>query len=701
MSIYRHTYFYTMIHFRYLLTATLLAAACSVALADDSIPTTRLQELVVVGDNAWIEGDKAIFVPSKKEKKFANSPASLIKNMHIPLLREDQGKVTTLSGEAVTYFINGIRANAIDISTFMAKSAKRVEYIEEPKDPKFEGCRYVINIIMPEYEIGGVTSIQGRQNIPNDGNVYVSSKLQYKSMTYGAMVYGSYRRDHMMKSVGIDRYSDLFYKDEHYDEISNTTTQHSYSRSDNMSVTANARYHSKRLTATHALEYSWSENPWSGSTSADAWSPDLFKSKASESKSYARNISPGISGNYNYTLSPKWNISAYWSYSYGRNLSISNYCMEGLSPIDNQTRERVHSISGNITPSWQITKTLRINLRNNINVDHYDVNYTGNTNTAYTQLRTEIKSVANIGWFPSRKWMLSLTPGIQISQWDVAGVRDHAVRPTGQAMVRWSPNHKFSLSGFGFCFLSTPGASQSSPVTIQQSELMWVKGNPNLKGSEWWMSNLSAYWLATPWLRLSANVGLMYHVNEIVSIYTPNDRQMGGLLRYDMNIPDTQAISFSLPTYISLFKDALNISISPGLDYTRYTGKYATTLRTPHISGDIDYTIGNVQMHAFYSSARASLSMGGMEKVWNPASWAIGAKWALGDVQLSLDVHDLFKARTKAWRKGASGNYDWEHYTFSTGRCVSLSLSYIFGYGKEISRDIDIQRGEGVKSSIL
>lgn len=167
--------------------------SCSVffyAGAEDSIPAKELNEIVVVGDRGWVENGKIIFIPSRKEKQLANSPETLIKSMHLPMLKEKDGAIISLSGETVTIFINGIKADKIDLSTFWPKDAKRVEYLESPSDPKFEGAKHVVNFIMAQYTVGGVSKLDANQNIPGFGYYSASTKLVHKKMTYGFLATG-------------------------------------------------------------------------------------------------------------------------------------------------------------------------------------------------------------------------------------------------------------------------------------------------------------------------------------------------------------------------------------------------------------------------------------------------------------------------------------------------------------------------------
>ncbi len=69
----------------------LVMFCCKFAAADDSIPSKQLKEVIVLGDNQWIEKGVMNFIPSKNAKKLSNSPASLIKSMHLPFIKRKTG----------------------------------------------------------------------------------------------------------------------------------------------------------------------------------------------------------------------------------------------------------------------------------------------------------------------------------------------------------------------------------------------------------------------------------------------------------------------------------------------------------------------------------------------------------------------------------------------------------------------------------
>lgn len=85
---------------------------------DDSLRSKQLSGVEVMGEREWIENGIINCIPTKAEKRLSNSPASLIKTMHLTYLKEKDGGIVNLMGEVVPVFINGKRASQIDLETF-------------------------------------------------------------------------------------------------------------------------------------------------------------------------------------------------------------------------------------------------------------------------------------------------------------------------------------------------------------------------------------------------------------------------------------------------------------------------------------------------------------------------------------------------------------------------------------------------------
>lgn len=341
------------------------------AQSHDSISPRQLDEVVVLAEMGWVEDGVINFIPSKTEKKLSNSPATLIKSMHLPFIKEKDGLIVSLSGEIIPVFINGEKADKIDLATFWPKEVKRVQYIENPSEPGYEGVKAAVNFIMPKYKVGGVSRVNLFQKVPNNGYYTASSKLVYKKMTYGFLFSGNYYRDHRTRMMGETRYRDVFYEQKKYEIIDRAEDSHSFSRDEGISCALNAKYTTKKARITHTLALGWNRNPGSGSQSHDAWSENLFDSSASSNYFETSNLSPQISGNYYFILSDKWYLSTLWLYSYARNKNSSLNQMGEASQVRNSSHEDVNSCKFTVLPSFALSDDWFLQLRADCSLDWF------------------------------------------------------------------------------------------------------------------------------------------------------------------------------------------------------------------------------------------------------------------------------------------------------------------------------------------
>lgn len=391
----------------------------------DSVSSSiNLEEFVVVGERAWIEGNKAIFIPTKSEKNLSNSPASLVKRMHIPTVIVDNDRITTLYGQGVSIYINGVEASGIDLSTFWPKQALRVEYIDHPTEPQYKGAPAVLNFIMTEYEIGGITKAEAVQKVPNHGDYNISSKLVYKKMTYGVLLGGGYNRNHSTSFTGSQDYKDVYYGGEQYGIISHKSIGHSYARSENMLAAVNARYRTDKQVILHTIGVKYEHNPGSGADNKDNWHPSLFNSNASNSRNSGHSLSPQVSGSYFFSFNDRWQLNADWSYAYSHVNHYSLYNADNLESIINSTRGNTHSGTVKLAGRYMIIPNkMALWLKLNSSMDRYETEYFGSSEARNLQFRGNTDAAVAFQCIFRRNVFLSFEPGLAANYWHLFGGR--------------------------------------------------------------------------------------------------------------------------------------------------------------------------------------------------------------------------------------------------------------------------------------
>ena len=119
----------------------------------DSIEGKELNEVVVEASNQRTSSKSSTYIPMSRQKNAASDAISLLSQMAIPQLSVDPASqnVKTVSGQAVSIFIDYVAASAQDLSGMRTTDVKKVEYLVYPTDPRFKGAQYVINFVMQKY----------------------------------------------------------------------------------------------------------------------------------------------------------------------------------------------------------------------------------------------------------------------------------------------------------------------------------------------------------------------------------------------------------------------------------------------------------------------------------------------------------------------------------------------------------------------
>lgn len=669
--------------------------------ADDSIPTKELKEVEVIGERAWIGEDGTLnFIPTRKEKRLSNSPASLIGSMHIPVLKEKDGSITTVSGEPVAVFINGIRAEAIDISTFWPSDVKAVKYIDNPKDPIFEGSRHVVNFIMRQYASGGVSKTDLVQKIPNLGYYTTSAKLVYKKMTFGAFLQGIYSRDHQSSTEGETKYSDIYYDGVLHDEITSNEISHDYKRNNTINTAINARYATEGFTATHTLSLSWMQDPGSGSESTQKWTDNLFHSDMSSAHFSDRKLSPQVSGNYYRRFSDKWHLSWRWGYAHAVNNSKSNSQTGDTETIVNESHENIDRLNLSLNPTYILSSKLYFQMSLNTTQNWFSTLYSGSANERQRQTRNESAGSITVGWTPLRSLRLTFRPGILYTQWNVGDVHEHILKPTATVWANWTPTQKFNISG-NIQFLTTPPeANESNPVMVKSTELVWTKGNPYLRNADYWETHVRASYTPVENLMLAPWLTHVRTDNEIVPWHEAATPEAGGIIKSFRNADHSDNIMIGLPISWTCLGDNLSLEISPEWEYTRAYNEQKKSFDCFYFSAEADYTLGNCRFEVSYTSPYQGLYSAGMERTRRQDSCSVAFVYGNDNLYLKVEAENIFHSKSRYWTRLVSGCFSSDLNSFETGRRLALSLSYTFGFGKKVDKSIDISRPESVSSSV-
>lgn len=670
--------------------------------ANDSVKENKLKEIVVKGERAWIEGEKAVFLPTKREKNLAKDPASLVRNMAIPTVIVTGNEIRSIAGTPVTIFINGERADNIDINTFWPKQTKRVEYLENPSDPTFEGASAVLNFVMTDYEAGGVTKIDLEQQFPNSGDYYVASKLAYRRMTFGASFSGEYSREHGDYNSGERTYRDIWYDGEPFPRLTQQYEGAVWERSDNINASVNAKYSDSSKRLTHTLSLNWDHNPGSGNAYEEHWNIPVFNSVTAAYASKSRSLSPQISGNYFFRFNPKWWLWVNWNYDYARNHSSTVSTLEGTPEIKNGNTEDVNRAHLDFSPFFRINDKVTTAVKFQTDFQHYSTLYTGSAQCDQTQWHGTSVASLHLFWRPKSSLSFTLSPQLIMNYWKVdIHERNTTTDPQVKFSVNWNPSRKFSLNLDTYTFVYAPHPWQAGDVLIRRSELMSMEGNPELKTEKIWTPSLYLTWLPSSWLTISAVGSYKNSSNAVVTVYRPGGEANEGLVGKYENAPTAHTLAGDLIMTGRFFDGNLTVTLQPTWRRYIFGGEYAATLSWFRMRGRASWAFGNCEVSAFYGGPEKYFENEGETRMWHTDDWGFSFTYGNGNFYIEAGIKDAFHKKGKSTSQIISPYYEAFNTQRYRGLRGTLEIGYTFGYGKKIDRSIEINSAKSVESAVV
>lgn len=678
------------------------------SIASDEKQTQKvheLQELVVESKHAWVEGNKVVYIPRKSEKNLAVDAASLIKNLNSGVLYVRNDVIKARGDNPVSIFINGRPASDADLSTFWPQNALRVEYIEDSTDPRFMGAAYAVNFIMKEYTYGGVTKVNGRQTIPNRGKYSLASKFVYKDMTYTANVSGGYDRDHRSSTSNTKTYRDIYYGGTRYDEISrNELSGASATRNNKFQAAVNAYYNRKdRTYISHTLLYSWNQNPNSFSSGKMYYFPDIIDGDSYHTTSNSRSNSIGVGGMYHFFCGEKRNMfQINWAYRHAKNHFYSSYEENGASTFDNSSSETLNLGVLSLFAYFKLGTKCGVSGQLYCEPSWYDTHYSGTYTEPQQMFNGLYRATAAFEWNPNKRFVFTISPQVEWLHREL----DHAdkfdyLRPGVNGMIRYRPTYKNSISFRVSYFSDQPGPSYVNSAMIRQTELEWLKGNPDLDVARTFFFSVDDFWMPLSNLSIYGSVSMRMFLDQVAYDFIPGGVTNDGLIKYYYNASPKGTFYPSLGVNYSLFRGKLKFSLTEDYLYMYCRGQYKGNRSHWRTSADVAYTVGNCRFSLGYSQGELVLDNGGLTTRRTSDELDFSITYGNGPFYVSLTGANLLHKYDLTKVETASRYFTETARNYSTGRSLRIALTYTFDYGKKVSPRIDSYEMSSFSTSVL
>lgn len=675
----------------------------------DSVRVTELEDFVVNGRIQRVVKYGVEYIPDKKTKKVSQNASDLLLHMQIPQLKVNpvDSSVKTMLGGSVSVFINYIPATAQDMDGLRPEDVLRVEVLNYPEDPRFGSAANVVNFILVEYEWGGYTKVDGTGSIFGRDN--------FDGSVYSRFVTGKWTMD-ASGNVGI-LHSDLcetdatrIFKNVEYDGVVYPEIVKREQGGKNYLYQSNSQWVSVRMAYNdstsqilHTLSFNRSGTPRVRNTSDVTYSAAIPAS-TSYRESGSQSISPAVSGYYVFSLPANNSIVAKWDFSYAENKNHSIYQVGELSEIANSSREKVYAPNGTFQYSQRMghDNTLRATLITSNAI--YNTGYAGSY--AGTQKLVSSENMLFMEYMQSWKCGLNLFSRVGVSYvlGRVNGTNELSEwNPRLGFQLSYAPDSKNYLSLEGWWGNSHPSPSSASSALVQDNELLWIQGNPDLRNT------------------LFARATLKYSYMPI------NEFGMFVLFEYNGN-PNKQAREFydipGLNVLVSrtinsgnahrytgclgltgwLLNRSLTLHVDVLPERTVLTGCDAQSMNMLSAYADAQYLRNNWSVYLFYRTPRRYIdawSMGVRAKY--PDSYGIIVNYAVGNFKFGFRFLNWFKTRGFADLEMQSDRYDfYNHEAFTdASRMLGMSIQYTFTYGKKVDRGGEINKISAPESSVL
>jgi hypothetical protein len=670
---------------------------CHVTLEQMSV---NLNEVVIKGNNRYIDGEKVIFMPSKRDKDISAEGFELLKNMSLPLIKVSllDNSVKTVTGDEVSFYVDYHQATSKEISGLQTSDVLRVEYLDSPSDPRFNGDKRVVHFIMKKYEYGGYTKLRiGQGFINNMGDYGLNSKFVHKSMTYDLSSGLQYAKD---KHVGTREYSLYNFGDTQIERSSNATNGKKNTNS--FYTTLRALYQTDKCLITNTFGIQTDRTPKDDYSASVEYTPAIFDKSISDKKGNSKLISPTWNGKYDFYLKDKSVVSISPSLAYSH--SNNDYLYQSdVTDIHNTTEENALEALLNFSYAKSFGKHNASfyaceGYNNNV------VEYGGDTNykTTYRNLFSTIRGIYT---FKSGIFNLYASCKYSFSTKKLNEKRYNECLPQVfiNSTTSFNKHHQLKLST-NIAYFSSDVSSRTNN-TIRQNEIDAIAGNPDLKS--YFFYNIHGLYLWIPNNVISIIPYCIFNNWNKPVTYLWNaggDSESGyTMTRTYQNSGSFSELNYGCSIELNLFENKLSASVSGDFETYNRSGIYSFNKTEFYVGCELSYKISNFIFSASYDTSKKTARIFGYDHK-ELGTHMFMAGWGRSGLNVSLRLQNIFNSsyrgdETMYMRDAFSRSHI--NYYMTYHRSVMLTLSYSIGYGKKVNQTDGPGKTSTTKSTIL
>ncbi len=692
-----------------LITVSLLCAIKIMAQADipDSIKTQNLNEVVVEGQLQTVKPAVSTYLPGNNQKKSAQDAIDLLSQMGIPQIQVNpvSNSVLTLNGQPVSIYIDMQPSTQEQLEALRPEDVKKVEYLVYPTDPRYQHKPYVVNFTLRRYEFGGYSKLSGRGNImAGSGSGLAYAKLAYKRMTYDMIVSDKYTDRH---NQGTDRTQ--IFRFPATDGTMNEITRENkigYSRlqQNNLGFSFRVIYGTDKISISNILSLDATNRPRLNSNGTVTFTPEKYQTSDYISTSSSNVIYPTWTGNFYFDLGKNFQLNAVTKLQYQKTKSKSFYQGAGETAINTNASDEAAMGQIMLQVNKAINESNVIDLQGYYIFNNDKVIYSGSTIS--TERFHQLAYGAMAGYtFQADKFYGRFEGGLISERNEINGSSMSDAVPLFNLDAQYAFNQKHSLNLTASYNSNFVDQSDKTPTVIQENELLYKTGNPELKNTRWSSVDLQYTWLPNNRYQISASGGWSRYFDRPVPLFTP-DGPHGMMLRSVVNSGDCQNFDIGVSFTGRFFNRSLVLQVQPRMWFSKLTGIYSDTYNYLMVSASATYYLKSFYASLYYSTADRGLMQYSLHDTFYRGKSAYQLKfgWRNNNWNVSVSAVNIFRKNWVDQTSSLTSRYFDQYntvYNSSSHQFVNITASYTFGFGKKVQRGNEVQTVTSSGSAIM
>lgn len=664
-----------------------------------------LGTVTVEAQNAHLNSDKSVYMPTARQKNASQSGSELLNHMAIPQLGIiSDNSITTNGGKPVAVFIDYLPASENDLLAMRVSDVKRVEFLEYPSDPRLQGNPYVVNFIMQQYEYGGYAKAYGFGTFLNGhqeqliGNV----RMQYKRMTYDLMgsAYNSgssHIGQDMTETFRLPQEDGTIEQFERSSELKSSKR-----RRNNYYLIFKATYNSDKVQASTLLKSNLDRQPNTIQNGTVRYSNNYYPTYEyhSTTRDYSKFIS--YNGYYFFVLPGSNSLTFSPQYSFSHTDQCSDYLEYGQSSILNSAIDNTNYLSGDlkfkhdfgklgsllgfVKGSYQYNRTSYLGSATGLDrAKSSRIGFGANYELSINKVRAHI----GFGWDWDR-----LQFGTSV---------DRRNAPSFDVSVQYSPNRKHSISAIFQYESWLPSPNFKSAQVITASPFLKYTGNPNLFPAKSYDFDFSYTWIPNNNYNLSAYAWGWIVKDRYAYDYEANENGVIRTIKQPMG-SYAQGM-YGIKGTARFFDRSLVLTGNLSQLFNHNGNPYNVNHFHIYYNLQMTYYLKNWNFGLTYISTIGTWD-GMMNGIWqrDKDDYYMKVGWSNSCLNISALVLDIGRWNWRSSRRVMNSEFYSTNETLINGNShalVKITATYTFGFGKKVGRDNEPLISGSATSGIL